>query len=52
LAIRPFVGRLRDRHQPAGQAAVNDAMTIATRYGEDRADHRDQERVSFGIALN
>jgi PPOX class probable F420-dependent enzyme len=33
-----------------GEAAVHDAMTLATRYGEDPADYRDQERVSFRIA--
>jgi PPOX class probable F420-dependent enzyme len=33
-----------------GEAAVDDAITMATRYGEDPADYRDQQRVSFRIA--
>jgi len=32
-----------------GQAAVDDAMTMARRYAEDPADYEDQERVSFLI---
>jgi PPOX class probable F420-dependent enzyme len=32
-----------------GQGAVEDAMTLARRYGEDPAGYRDQQRVSFRI---
>jgi hypothetical protein len=32
-----------------GDAAVEDAMTIAARYGEDPEDYRNLERVSFVI---
>jgi hypothetical protein len=32
-----------------GQAAVDDAMTMARRYGEDPADYQHLERVSFQI---
>jgi PPOX class probable F420-dependent enzyme len=32
-----------------GQAAVEDAVTLARRYGEDPAGYRDQQRVSFRI---
>lgn len=32
-----------------GRAAVEDAMTMARRYGEDPAAYRDLERVSFRI---
>jgi PPOX class probable F420-dependent enzyme len=32
-----------------GGAAVDDAMALARRYGEDPADYQDQQRVSFRI---
>ena len=32
-----------------GQAAVEDAMTLARRYGEDPADYHHLERVSFEV---
>lgn len=43
---------VKGRAEPAGegQAAVEDAMTMASRYGEDPADYRQQQRVSFRIS--
>jgi PPOX class probable F420-dependent enzyme len=32
-----------------GRAAVDDAMAMARRYGEDPADYQDQDRVSFRL---
>jgi PPOX class probable F420-dependent enzyme len=32
-----------------GQPAVEDAMTVARRYGEDSEEYRHQERVSFRL---
>jgi hypothetical protein len=32
-----------------GKAAVDDAMAMARRYGEDPAAYQDQQRVSFRI---
>jgi hypothetical protein len=34
-----------------GEAAVEDAMAIAVRYGEDTEDYRNLARVSFEITL-
>jgi PPOX class probable F420-dependent enzyme len=44
VGIKGRAERLRD-----GDAAVEDAMTLARRYGEDPEDFRGQERVSFRV---
>ena len=51
-ADRPlhWVGIKGSVHQVVeGQVAVDDAMAMASRYGEDPADYRELERVSFRI---
>jgi PPOX class probable F420-dependent enzyme len=44
VGIKGRAERLRE-----GDAAVEDAMTLARRYGEDPDDFRGQERVSFRV---
>jgi PPOX class probable F420-dependent enzyme len=42
---------VKGRAEPVrdGEAAVEDAMTLARRYGEDPEDFRGQQRVSFSV---
>jgi PPOX class probable F420-dependent enzyme len=44
VGIKGAVGEVRE-----GQTAVEEAMRMAARYGEDPNDYRDLERVSFLI---
>jgi PPOX class probable F420-dependent enzyme len=45
VGIKGSVRQVRE-----GEAAVDDAMTMAGRYGEDPEDYRNLERISFEIA--